>query len=389
MPSLQQFTPDASALLRACRAVGATLTKSSFITSNSLLGNISFGSQEEMSSLKATQADGYYIPPAYFESGSYKKKSLSQFAGSHGHNQFLTHSVVRFELPYDGFCMNAQCQAVASKGTRFNAKKSHVDNYHTSKIYEFVMKCVACNEEFRIRNNPKGQCFDYVAGIRRKTEEFDTVEAQSHGIIDTELGNAIIPSRGLAEARNVNTQDPLSKLETRIVGERKALSDRESLELLIRHNAVTVFDDGECNSKLRSVYRADRKSRKRRKREASILGLGESFELHDHISEDFNQAHAVFVDKRKQRDRSNVTEKLRFRTIRRESIFPTSSKNTTFKIMDKAKSKGKGDETLLQVDRIVDDDRKPTRLGGDYASSSIQLLLGYSSDSSFNPVIEE
>ena len=32
-----------------------------------------------MSSLSATQADGYYIPPQYLTSGAYKKKSVSEF----------------------------------------------------------------------------------------------------------------------------------------------------------------------------------------------------------------------------------------------------------------------------------------------------------------------
>ena len=42
-----------------------------------------------MSSLAATQADGYYLPPSYFSSGAYKKKSKNEFAGSKGHNQFV------------------------------------------------------------------------------------------------------------------------------------------------------------------------------------------------------------------------------------------------------------------------------------------------------------
>lgn len=58
-----------------------------------------------MSSLAATQADGYYIPPEYLESGQYKKKTLNQFNSDYrGHNQFATNAVVRFEMPYDGFC---------------------------------------------------------------------------------------------------------------------------------------------------------------------------------------------------------------------------------------------------------------------------------------------
>ena len=70
-----------------------------------------------MSSLSATQSDGYYLPPEYFESGAYKKVSRNRFAAESesksksksqasnsgskpkvGHNQWLKHGVVRFEL---------------------------------------------------------------------------------------------------------------------------------------------------------------------------------------------------------------------------------------------------------------------------------------------------
>jgi len=79
-----------------------------------------------MSSLAATQADGMYIPPSYYENGAYKKKSISQHnhAGFRGHNQFLQRGVARFELPFDGFC--TKCDAIVGKGTRFNAHKAHV-----------------------------------------------------------------------------------------------------------------------------------------------------------------------------------------------------------------------------------------------------------------------
>mmetsp|Transcript_24744 Transcript_24744/g.27697 ORF Transcript_24744/g.27697 Transcript_24744/m.27697 type:complete len:82 (-) Transcript_24744:1301-1546(-) len=67
-----------------------------------------------MSSLSATQSDGYYLPPEYYESGAYLKQSRNQFAASRndknnvnnreqrirtGHNQWLKYGVVRFELP--------------------------------------------------------------------------------------------------------------------------------------------------------------------------------------------------------------------------------------------------------------------------------------------------
>jgi coiled-coil domain-containing protein 130 len=71
-----------------------------------------------MSSLAATQADGYYIPPAYLESGAYKKKSLNQYNNSKGHNQYLTRSVCRFELPTRPRGVSVWGQAVAKERER-------------------------------------------------------------------------------------------------------------------------------------------------------------------------------------------------------------------------------------------------------------------------------
>ena len=70
-----------------------------------------------MSSLAATQSDGYYLPPEYYESGAYLKQTRNQFAAAAsknnnnnsingttdkkiktGHNQWLKHGIVRFVL---------------------------------------------------------------------------------------------------------------------------------------------------------------------------------------------------------------------------------------------------------------------------------------------------
>ncbi|MGK3759945.1 MAG: hypothetical protein ACI8RD_012262 [Bacillariaceae sp.] len=67
-----------------------------------------------MSSLAATQSDGYYLPPEYYESGAYLKQTRNQYAASKnnnnngdgtidkkiktGHNQWLKHGIVRFVL---------------------------------------------------------------------------------------------------------------------------------------------------------------------------------------------------------------------------------------------------------------------------------------------------
>ena len=88
-----------------------------------------------MSSLAATQSDGYYLPPEYYESGAYLKQTRNQFAAAAanknnnnnsingttdkkiktGHNQWLKHGIVRFVLQEKvrkiqdyGFCLKEE-----------------------------------------------------------------------------------------------------------------------------------------------------------------------------------------------------------------------------------------------------------------------------------------
>lgn len=128
-----------------------------------------------MSSLAATQADGYYLPSSYIESGAYKKQSISQFAGSSGHNQFMQKGVVRFEVPIHGVCTS--CGAAIRKGTRFNAKKERVGEYYSSKIYSFTFACNECKGSCEIRNDPASRDYLYSTGIRKKVTDFDPLDA--------------------------------------------------------------------------------------------------------------------------------------------------------------------------------------------------------------------
>lgn len=239
-----------------------------------------------MSSLAATQADGYYIPPDYYTSGAYKKQSISQHAGSKGNNQFLTKSICRFELPFDGFCTS--CDAIVGKGTRFNAHKSHVDDYYTSKIYEFTTSCRACGKcTFTIRTNPKERSFDYITGIRRKVEEFNTDEAGTHGIIDTEFGNGILryengkvdgPGVDDAIAAVTTSGSKLGMLERNVVSQRIAQTEHERMTSLLTLNSRMVHDSDQ-NAIIRKAFRIDRKAKKQRFANAATLGLGRGIEL--------------------------------------------------------------------------------------------------------------
>ena len=278
-----------------------------------------------MSSLSATQSDGYYIPPNYINSGAYKKQSLNQFNKSKGHNQYLKNSVVRFELPYDGFCLNDTCKCHVGKGTRFNAQKNHVDDYHSTKIYEFRMKCRQCQHPFAIRTNPEQKCFDYVSGIKKKMEEFDTVEAKSLGVIDTDFGHAIHNfTNGVLQGTSGDSA--LDRLEKEVVGERKAISEHDAISMLMKHNHGILYDDATSNSNIRANYRINRNEKKRKVSEAKSFGLGKDIVLDDAKDEDVSISRLAFDREDVRHEKSKSEEMAKFRSIRERVTFDKSNK---------------------------------------------------------------
>lgn len=102
-----------------------------------------------MSSLAASRADNFYHPPDW----NPEKISRDKFQKSTGHNQYTKHGIIRFELPYDGWCEG--CGRHIGKGTRYNAKKEQDGKYFSTKIWKFTMTCATCPQEFVIATDPK------------------------------------------------------------------------------------------------------------------------------------------------------------------------------------------------------------------------------------------
>jgi hypothetical protein len=267
-----------------------------------------------MSSLAATQADGYYVPPEYYESGQYKKKSRNQFAGSKGHNQYLQNGVVRFELPEQGVCTG--CGAHVGKGTRFNAHKEKSGNYFSTPIYKFTLKCRICAKaEFVIQTNPKERGFDYLEGIHKQVQEFDTKEAGTAGVIDTEHGNKLISTSG-----NSGDASRLARLESVASGARKTMTEHDQLTSLIEVSAETFLNDSASNAAVRSTFRVDRKNKKRRLKDATALGWKDGMELLPETADDQMAARATCFREGK------YVEREKFRSLKKSSIFDTASK---------------------------------------------------------------
>ncbi|CAJ1962449.1 unnamed protein product [Cylindrotheca closterium] len=250
-----------------------------------------------MSSLAATQADGYYLPPEYYDSGTYKKKSKNQFANSKGHNQFVKSGVARFELPYKGVCLS--CKTSIARGTRYNAKKVDTgESYFTTNIWEFQMTCRVCSHPFRIRTNPQERGFDYVEGIK--------IQAGQE------------PSKELLErtfSTNMDVPDALEKLEAQAKGKKKLMTEIDQLEGLQKLNEKTKLNDSASNATIRARFRKDRKAKRARIREAKSLGWREGMEVVGTSLDDQVAAKETVFG------RSKETEKKRFGAVKQSSIF--------------------------------------------------------------------
>jgi len=196
------------------------------------------------------------------------------------------------------------------------------------------MKCRACaKQKFIVRTDPKGRCFEYTMGIHKKVEEFDTVDAGTLGVVDTDRGNGIIPSsfscQDNGNNHDKNHHNPLEKLETQMTGHRKAMTERDAMQFLLNHSKSTTYDDASSNSALRSTYRKERKAKRRRLRNAQDVGLGKGIELHDdnddmrRMSAEDDDSLALFHAENigKDDNQSREKEMRKFASIRTTSIF--------------------------------------------------------------------
>jgi len=290
-----------------------------------------------MSSLAAAQADGYYLPSEYYDSGAHKKQSKNQWwqqqqrkdhggdgkrGGRAGNNNgggdgSNGGSVFRFELPYSGFCSG--CGEYVGKGSRFNAEKVKTDDsYFTTPILEFRMKCRHCAAQiFVIRTDPANRGFAYVSGIRQKLRQ------QHH----QDGGDGIIAEDGPDDTRSEREKEKdvasaFERLEKAQAGMRKAMTESERMVAMQKSSDGMYRDDATNNSKLRSAFRVDRRKRKRAIQRGQSLGWRRGMALVDDVDDaDRCEAQsAVFGN-------SRATEQKRLSAVRRASIFSGAGKS--------------------------------------------------------------
>ena len=203
-----------------------------------------------MSSLAATQADGYYYPPNVDPQKHSRNK--------HGSNQWEKRGVIRFELPHRGHCES--CDAVIDQGTRFNAKKLLAGTYLSSKIWAFEMQCPACKAPFRIVTDPAKSGYTYESGIRRSLLSFSAEEEEQE-----EAANAQKATRGNDSA--------LQRLEREALDKARAEKHAAELQSLSSASESRSKHDYAANRALRARHRARRKRDAELAREGKNAGL--------------------------------------------------------------------------------------------------------------------
>lgn len=256
-----------------------------------------------MSSLAAARADNFYFPPEWRP----EYGGISKYQGSKGANQYQQYGIIRFELPFDGWCL--KCGRHMSKGLRFNAKKDRDGKYFSTTIYKFTMKCYSCDQEFIIRTNPKESTYDFAEGLRKMEQDY--VAERSDSLIDLKTD----------EEKFAINNDPILKLQHEEEDKRIALQSKEQLNSLFEMNNQ-VKNDFAMNSLLRKKNRQTKQHSKSLLEEGKKRGL--SIPLLEESISDHLKATEVFQKKAK-KSRAKENEKLRKVDLAFQPIFGTVS----------------------------------------------------------------
>ena len=125
-----------------------------------------------MSSLAAARADNFYNPPDWDPS----EVSRDQYQGSKGSNQYEERGEIRFEMPWNLWCTS--CDSHIGRGVRFNAKKTEIGRYFSTKIWEFAMKCHLCGGRIVICTDPQNCDYKVTEGGKRRCMDYSTADLE-------------------------------------------------------------------------------------------------------------------------------------------------------------------------------------------------------------------
>jgi len=199
-----------------------------------------------MSSLAATQSDGFYFPPNYdgrTMGGLSKFNTNGKYKGS---NQYQQAGIIRFELPFDAWCL--KCETHMSKGLRFNAKKDKAGKYLSTTIWAFTMKCNQCNHKLVIQTDPEHDTYAYVEGLRKHEQDYEP-----------DFDDSVVRAT-TDEERVLLANDPMYRLQHGQEDKARAATAKERLDALIDMKDAHSSRDYDMNVLMRQANR-DKKKR--------------------------------------------------------------------------------------------------------------------------------
>lgn len=264
-----------------------------------------------MSSLAASRADNFYFPPEWEPSMG----SISKYQGSKGKNQYEQHGIIRFELPFDAWCL--KCNLHMSKGLRFNAKKEKSSNYFTTTIWSFITKCYDCNQQFIIKTNPKDNTYDFEEGLRKHEQEYDI--GAEEGVVELTT----------TEKRTQLDQDPMFRLQHNEADKSRTKSIKQNLSNLQRVQEAQQRNDYDMNALLRQKNRSLKKKECKMLKEGHNKGL--SIPLLEATDKDRQVAGAVNF-RLKRKDSSKSIERQKLLQVQTQSIFDRSNKKSSLSL---------------------------------------------------------
>ncbi|KAG2211846.1 hypothetical protein INT47_004533 [Mucor saturninus] len=127
----------------------------------------------------------YYAPDWTPEKGSINKFNGTHAYGARAKKIDQGILVVRFELPYNIWCLG--CNNHVGQGVRYNAEKKTVGKYYSTPIIQFRMKCHLCDNYIEIQTDPKNSAYVVVSGAQKKMEEWKAEDTEVIQLQDPEV----------------------------------------------------------------------------------------------------------------------------------------------------------------------------------------------------------
>ncbi|KAJ1324803.1 coiled-coil domain-containing protein 130 [Microdochium nivale] len=206
---------------------------------------------------------GRYVPPDLEGTTSGNKLHSKRPPGQRVRaSDGTTQQTVRFEMPFAVWCATCPKPTVIGQGVRFNAVKTRVGQYHSTPIWSFVMRHVACSGEVEIRTDPANTAYVVARGGKKRDTGEDKADDEPG-----EGGLRILTDREREEMR----ASAFKQLERTIEDREHAVQARLRIDEIEDAQAQTWEDPYAANARLRKGFRVGRHERERDGRETEDL----------------------------------------------------------------------------------------------------------------------